>query len=91
MKLNLGTFLYEKRIATGMTQSQVAKELGYGTSQFISNWERGISAPPIVAIATLCRLYRVSEEELFELIVKSSLERTEASLRAEFQAKVKSK
>lgn len=91
MKLTLGTFLYDKRIASGLTQSQVAKELGYGTSQFISNWERGISAPPIVAIVTLCRLYSVSQEELFELIVQSSLERTEASLRAEFQTKVKLK
>lgn len=91
MKLTLGTFLYEKRIASGLTQNQVAKELGYGTSQFISNWERGISAPPIVAISTLCRLYSVSEDELFELIVKNSLEKTEASLRAEFHARAKVK
>ncbi|MNL72846.1 helix-turn-helix protein [compost metagenome] len=63
----------------------VAAELGYTTPQFISNWERGISAPPLNVIAKLAALYSVSEQTLFDLLLKSTLERVEISMREEFK------
>lgn len=42
---NLGTHLKEKRIASGLTQVELAGLLKVHV-QFISNWERGLCAPP---------------------------------------------
>lgn len=41
----LGNYLREAREAKGLTQIEVAKRLGYSTSQFVSNWERGMCSP----------------------------------------------
>lgn len=42
---NLGKYLKEKRISSGYTQSELAEKLKVHV-QFVSNWERGICAPP---------------------------------------------
>lgn len=42
---NLGKYLKEKRINAGYTQSGLAEKLKVHV-QFVSNWERGICAPP---------------------------------------------
>lgn len=42
---NLGKYLKEKRIAIGHTQAELATQLKVHV-QFVSNWERGLCAPP---------------------------------------------
>lgn len=42
---NLGTHLKEKRMASGLTQAELAGLLKVHV-QFVSNWERGLCAPP---------------------------------------------
>ena len=49
----IGKFLKEKRTKAGLTQQEVALGLSYDTAQFVSNWERGISLPPLVALPKL--------------------------------------
>lgn len=44
---DLGKFLARARIRAGHTQRDVSEELGYDTPQFVSNWERGASMPPM--------------------------------------------
>lgn len=34
--------LKEKRLASGLSQLEIAKTLGYSSGQFVSNWERGL-------------------------------------------------
>lgn len=58
--ITLGNFLKEKRTQSGLSQKDVATKLGYSTSQFVSNWERGISRPPKNAVHVLIKLYDVS-------------------------------
>jgi transcriptional regulator with XRE-family HTH domain len=40
-------YLKSKRELAGVTQKDLSKNLGYTSPQFISNWERGISYPPV--------------------------------------------
>lgn len=85
MKQELGPFLHKHRLAAGYTQMAVAAELGYTTPQFISNWERGVSSPPLNVLAKICEIYGVSEENLFDLVVQSTLVRVEVSMRDEYK------
>lgn len=85
----LHQYLQDKRLSAGLTQAEVAAELGYSSSQFISNWERGLSAPPISVIAKLSSLYGVSEESLFEYIVQNALVRVESGMRDDFKKSIR--
>ncbi len=75
MKKNaqLSNFLKEKRIASGLSQGDVADKLGYSTAQFISNWERGVAAPPVNILKKLADLYKVNAEELFEVVLEEKI------------------
>lgn len=74
----LAGFLKEKRVSVGLTQSEVAKKLGYSSPQFVSNWERGLANPPVFVLRDLTKMYKVSADQMFDLLVadvKSDLER----------------
>jgi len=71
MMSHIGQYLQEKRTATGLTQFQVAKKLGYLTAQYISNIERGVALPPNKALRKLIALYEIPEDELFEMLSKA--------------------
>jgi transcriptional regulator with XRE-family HTH domain len=65
----LSVFLKEKRVAAGLTQSEVANKLGYSSPQFVSNWERGLANPPVFILKDLTKMYKVPVDEMFELLV----------------------
>lgn len=72
------------REKAGLTQDQVAKRFGWQSAQFVSNWERGISYPPIAIIKRLARLYKTDSGALFEQVLRLSLIATEKSMRDAF-------
>ncbi len=78
-------FLKNARIEVNLTQSQVAESLGYSTSQFISNWERGVSSPPLKNLKALSTLYKCRPDDLFERILKISMYSAEQSMRSEYK------
>jgi transcriptional regulator with XRE-family HTH domain len=80
----LAAFLKQAREKAELSQRQVADELGYQSAQFISNWERGISSPPMKTLKQLGELYYVSAEDLYEIMVEDTLRRVEADLHREF-------
>lgn len=84
--MKLAEYLKQSRIKSGKSQADVATYLGYSTPQFISNWERGISHPPINAIRALAQYYNLSEEELFRVIEEATIEEVANSLRNKFQS-----
>lgn len=84
-ELEMGNFLKKLREKSGLTQADVAKALRYQTAQFVSNWERNLSYPPIKAIKKLSKLYRTSGDSIFEMILRGSLNITEKSLRQEYK------
>ena len=67
----LNKILLEKRKELGLTQMEVAGELGYLSPQFISNWERGLANPPIPALKQLVKIYKLNQDEVFALLVDS--------------------
>lgn len=77
-------YLKQKRVDAHLSQGEVASKLGYTTSQFVSNWERGISQPPLSSLFSISDLYRISVDELFEVLLKSSLLEYEKDMRAKF-------
>ena len=62
----VGSFLKESREKAGFTQASVAKELGYLSAQFVSNWERGTAMPPMNILPELVRLFAISPKEFLK-------------------------
>lgn len=50
---NIGKVIRSNRKARGISQVELGKHLGY-SSQFIANWERGVSNPPLEQIRPIC-------------------------------------
>lgn len=63
-----GDKLAKMRTKAQLTQWDVAHACQFTTAQFISNWERGVSKPPMDKVPTLARLFRVSERSIYELM-----------------------
>jgi transcriptional regulator with XRE-family HTH domain len=82
-----GSFLSKKRVKKGLSQAKVAEALGYASSQFVSNWERGTSSPPLDKLPLISELLDIPPGELIELITSE----TEAFLKAELYPSRKSK
>jgi len=85
----MGKMLKKARMDAGLTQKELSRILGYGTSQFISNWERGISAPSFETYVQLAEVLKISERKLLnalkeeqERIFKSELLRIKSSSRS---------
>ncbi len=67
--VNIGRFLKEKRVKSGLKQVEVAQSLKC-KSQFVCNWERGASMPPWRLMKTLIKLYGISENEFVNFMLK---------------------
>ncbi|OFZ18454.1 MAG: transcriptional regulator [Bdellovibrionales bacterium GWB1_55_8] len=80
----LPEFLRQRRLSAGLSQKDVSDVMGYSTAQFVSNWERGTSHPPMNALRKLCQVYRVSADQLYEVLLADTLDRTEKELEREF-------
>jgi len=65
----MGLFLKKKRIEAGFTQSQLASKLGDVHSQFVSNWERGLCAPPGHSLQKVIDLLKINREKLVEVML----------------------
>ncbi len=66
----LGNFLKGKREQKGLTQAQVAAKLGYGSPQFISNIERGISRVPIKSLKSFIMVYELDANEVVDVLLE---------------------
>lgn len=80
----LSEFLKEKRTQASLSQKDVADKLGYSSAQFISNWERGLSSPPMHTLKKLADMYNVNIDEMFDVILESTLEQVRVDLQKKF-------
>lgn len=78
-------YLKDSRIAAGLSQRDVSEKLGYTTSQFISNWERGLSTPPTKAVKKLAELYNLSIEEFLDLLLQETLHQVTLDFKKKFK------
>lgn len=65
----LGLLLKRKRTEVGITQSALADKLGDMHPQFVSNWERGLCAPPDHSFHRLISVLGVHKEELVSTMI----------------------
>ena len=77
----LATSLKKLRVVRGLSQTEVAKKLGYSSPQFVSNWERGLASPPVKVIKRLSGLYESDANQLFQMVVRAA----ESRMRVEFE------
>lgn len=69
-KINLlNQHLKNRRKELGLSQAEVAKELGYSSPQFVSNWERGLVSPPLTSLPRLMLLLNIPRETIIDLIL----------------------
>ena len=73
-RLKFQRHLTDLRNKRGLTQTQLAKLMGYSSGQFISNWERGLALPPLPALFPLAKIFGVSADSLFHLVLAATLE-----------------
>lgn len=73
--MTFGEYLKQSRESVGLTQKNVANELGYTTVQLQSNNERDLSFPPIKKIKKLSKILRIDETSLKEHLHKHMVER----------------
>lgn len=66
----MGLFLKDKRVDANLTQSELAEAL-HLSSQMVSNWERGVCAPPSNSLKRLAKLLGVDKEELLNIFLSS--------------------
>jgi transcriptional regulator with XRE-family HTH domain len=83
--VKLGATLKKSRVHAGFSQQAVAKKLGYGSYQFISNWERGISSPPCRILKKIATLYGIPSQKLYSQLLDDSVRRVELQLEKEFR------
>lgn len=87
MFVRLGTLLKEKRIEKGITQMSLARDLGYSSPQFVSNWERGMCSPAFDTLPTVCKILGIPKKEIIEIII----DETRSELEANFARSAKGK
>ena len=71
---NMSSLVYEWRKIAKMSQAELAERLGYGSSQFISNVERGLCTFPIKKMRKLSKILRLSPELLVSAYVADTTE-----------------
>lgn len=69
---NLGLLLKNKRLERKLTQKEVGLSLGSVNTQFVSNWERGLCAPPSHSFEKLIVLLKIERETLVEVMLQDS-------------------
>ena len=69
---NLGTYLKQKRSETKHTQTSLAKKVGVHP-QFVSNWERGLCAPPSRVFKKLEKTLSLNKSKLCDVMKHDAL------------------
>ena len=84
----LGLYLKAKRVEAGMSQPALANKLGDVHSQFVSNWERGLCAPPSHSFQRLISVLELNRDELVKVMVADYQAEVELKI---YKKKAKSK
>lgn len=84
---NLGVYLKEKRLKAGFTQTELSQFLKVHV-QFVSNWERGLCAPPSHCFHNLIDVLDLNREQVVNAMVSDSKRAIEEKI---FKKKKKTK
>lgn len=81
MDMALALFLKKNRKKMNLTQWEVAERLGYSTLQFVSNWECGRSSPPLATCKTLCKIFEIDKNKMYQMLMDQYSEEVRKALR----------
>lgn len=76
---NLGRYLKQCRQDKGLTQTELGLKLKLHP-QFVSNWERGMCAPPNQSLPKLINHLDINREKLVDVMLKDSKIAIEAKI-----------
>lgn len=76
---HLGLYLKELRLKAGLTQTELAIAINMH-SQFVSNWERGLSAPPSRCFQAVLDLLQADREKVVKVMLTDSKKMIEAKV-----------
>ena len=76
---HLGQYLKELRLKAGLTQTELAIAINLH-SQFVSNWERGQSAPPSHCFQIVLDILQADRDKVVKLMVLDSKKIIEAKV-----------
>lgn len=82
---NLGKYLKQARRSVGYSQGEISDALGYTSSQFVSNWERGVSCPTADAIDLLAKNYKLDRKDLCQKILDYKVNNTIRKFNVEYR------
>lgn len=68
----LGEYLRAKRLEKDLSQAELARSLSDVHVQFVSNWERGLCAPPGHSFHKLIDVLKLNRETLVDVMLKDS-------------------
>jgi transcriptional regulator with XRE-family HTH domain len=74
---HLGQFLKAARAKSGLSQQAIGDKIG-AHPQFVSNWERGLCAPPNHGLEKVIQMLKLKKHELVEVMMmdeNASIER----------------
>lgn len=74
---SFGEQMMDWRLEANLTQGAVSKKLNYSSPQFLSNWERNLSLPPMKVIPALAKIYKLDSTKLKKAIFEESHRRWE--------------
>lgn len=77
-----GALLKKAREEGNFSQREVSQHLKYSAAQFISNFERGIQAPPIGKLAKLLKFLRVNLDDFMKVYGREELARQKSDILA---------
>ncbi len=66
---HIGEYIKKVRLQKDIRQTYIGKRLGY-TSQFVANWERGVSSPPVHCLKELCLILNVPRSKVKAALLK---------------------
>jgi transcriptional regulator with XRE-family HTH domain len=87
--VEFGKYLRQKREDVNLSQGEVARKLDYSTAQFVSNWERGLAAPPADKMKRLVTLLEIPEDEIIDMLSSLSVRYWTHKIRGRLTAKRK--
>ena len=68
--VDIGMMVRDYREKKGLTQLELAKALGYETSQFVSLFERGLSKVPVEVMGQLVVILGIPEKHFKSILLK---------------------
>ncbi len=84
MKYQIGKKIKQLRENIGLNQKEFSEKIGVSNSR-VSNWEKGINRPDVDLLYQICKVLKVSADELLELNNDVSLNAQEQNLITQYK------